>query len=101
MTTLPSATTRSRGSWTRAAALQPLLVPLASLLLAVTLLGTGWRLLLVVALPALVIGAFAYRLPRSAAAGAALLLGVRQNNKPNAVEVAHYVRAMLAAARTP
>jgi len=71
-----AATTRSRGNWTRAAALQPLLVPLASLLVALTLLGTGWRLLLVVALPALFVGAFAHRLPRSAAAGAALLLGV-------------------------
>ena len=76
MTALPSATTRSRWRWPRAAALQPLLVPLASLLLALTLLGTGWRLLLVVAVPALAIGAFVHRLPRSAAAGAALLLGV-------------------------
>ncbi len=75
MTTLAPATTRSRGNWTRAAALQPLLVPLASLLLALTLLGTGWRLLLVIALPVLVTGAFAHRLPRSAGAALALLLG--------------------------
>ena len=76
MATLTPATTRSPRSWTRAGALQPLLIPVASLLLALTMLGTGWRLLLVVALPALVIGAFAHRRPRSAATVAALLLGV-------------------------
>ena len=45
-------------------------------MLALTLLGTGWRLLLVVSLPALVIGAFANRLPRSAGAAVTLLLGM-------------------------
>jgi hypothetical protein len=61
--------------WARAAALEPLLIPVASLLLALALLGAGWRLLIVVALPALLIGALAHRLPRSAAAAVALLLG--------------------------
>ena len=77
MTTLRSATTpRNRARWSRAGSLQPALVPLASLLLALTVLGAGWRLLLAVALPALLIGALAHRLPRWAAATVGLLLGV-------------------------
>ena len=76
MATLAPATTRSPRSWARAIALQPLLVPLASLLVAVAVLGAGPRLLIVVALPALAIGAIAHRLPRPARAAVALLLGV-------------------------
>ena len=76
MATLAPATTRSPRSWARAIALQPLLVPLASLLVAVAVLGAGARLLIVVALPALAIGAVAHRLPRPARAAVALLLGV-------------------------
>jgi len=76
MATLAPATTRSPRSWARAIALQPLLVPLASLLIAVAVLGAGARLLIVVALPALAIGAVAHRLPRPARAAVALLLGV-------------------------
>jgi Mn2+/Fe2+ NRAMP family transporter len=49
------ASRNQNGVWARAAALQPLLTPLASLLLALALLGAGWRLLIVVALPALVV----------------------------------------------
>jgi uncharacterized protein len=70
------ASRNQNGVWARAAALQPLLTPLASLLLALALLGAGWRLLIVVALPALVVGASVHRLPRSAAAAVALLLGM-------------------------
>ena len=62
--------------WARAAQLVPLLIPLASLLLALALLGAGWRLLIVVALPALAFGASAQRLPHSVASATALLLGV-------------------------
>ena len=65
-----------RRSWARVVALQPLLVPLASLLVALSMLGAGVRLLLVVALPALAIGAISHRLSRPSAAGVALLLGV-------------------------
>ena len=57
-------------------ALQPFLIPLGSLLVALTLLGAGLRPLLVAALPALVIGALAHRLPRSVAVALALLVGV-------------------------
>src|SRR5204863_2665007 len=64
------------GSWTRAAALEPFLVPLASLLVAITVCGAGYRLLIVVALPALAVGAISHRLPRPTAAAVALLLGV-------------------------
>ncbi len=64
------------GSWTRAAALEPFLVPLASLLVAITVFGAGHRLLIVVALPALAVGAISHRLPRPTAAAVALLLGV-------------------------
>jgi hypothetical protein len=60
----------------RVVALQPLFFPLASLLVALTLLGAGARLLIVVALPAVLIGAIAHRLPRPASAALALLLGV-------------------------
>jgi hypothetical protein len=76
MTTLASVTTRSRGIGARAASLQPFLAPVASLALALTLLDAGWRLVLVVALPVLLFGALAHRLPRSAEAAADLLLGV-------------------------
>ena len=51
-------------------------MPLASVLVAAALLGAGPRLLLVVALPVLVMGALAHRLPRSADAALASLLGV-------------------------
>jgi len=61
---------------TRAAALEPFLVPLASLLVAITVFGAGHRLLIVVALPALAVGAISHRLPRPTAAAVALLLGV-------------------------
>ena len=57
-------------------ALQPFLVPVASLLVALSVLGVGSRLLIVVALPALVIGASFHRLPRPAAAAVALLLAL-------------------------
>ena len=76
MATLAPATERRRGNWARVVALQPVLVPLASLLVALTLLGAGPRLLIVVALPALAIGAISHRLSRPSAAGVALLLGV-------------------------
>ena len=76
VSTLASATTPSRRSLTRAAALEPFLVPLASLLVAITVFAAGARLLIVVALPALAIGAISHRLSRPSAAGVALLLGV-------------------------
>ena len=76
MATLAPATELRRGNWARVVALQPLLVPLASLLVALTLLGAGARLLIVVALPALAIGAISHRLSRPSAAAVALLLGV-------------------------
>jgi len=69
-------TTANRRARARAAALQPFLLPLASLLVALAVLGAGPRLLLVIALPALVIGAIFHRLPRPAAAAVACLLGV-------------------------
>ena len=50
MATTASAIEFRRETRTRVAAVQPLLVPLASLLVALTLLGAGARLLLVVAL---------------------------------------------------
>ena len=61
---------------TRARALAPFLVPLASLLVVITMLGARPRLLLVVALPALLIGAISLRIRRAPAAAVALLLGV-------------------------
>ena len=76
MSTLASATTPNRRSLTPAAALEPFLVPLASLLVAITVFGAGHRLLIVVALPALAVGAISHRLPRPTAAAVALLLGV-------------------------
>ena len=76
MATLAPAAELRRGNWARVVALQPLLFPLASLLVALTLLGAGPRLLIVVALPALAIGAISHRLSRPSAAGVALLLGV-------------------------
>ena len=76
MATVAPATELRRGNWARIVGLQPLLVPLASLLVALTLLGAGARLLIVVALPALAIGAINHRLSRPFAAGVALLLGV-------------------------
>ena len=74
MTTLAHASTRSRIA--RASALSPFLVPVASLLVALTVLGAGTRILITVALPALVIAAMAPRLPRGVTAFIALLLGV-------------------------
>src|SRR5881227_3664271 len=76
VSTLASATTPSRRSLTRATALEPFLVPLASLLVAITVFGAGHRLLIVVALPALAVGAISHRVPRPTAAAVALLLGV-------------------------
>ena len=76
VSTLTSAMTPSRRGLTRAAAFTPLLSPFASLLVAITVLGSGPRLLLTVAVPALTIGAISHRLPRSVAAAVALLLGV-------------------------
>ena len=76
MSTLASATTPSRRSLTCATALEPFLVPLASLLVAITVFGAGPRLLIVVALPALAAGAISHRLSRPSAAAIALLLGV-------------------------
>ena len=76
MATVAPATELRRGNRARVVAVQPLLVPLASLLVALTLLGAGARLLLVVALPALAIGAMSHRLARPGAAAVALLLGV-------------------------
>jgi hypothetical protein len=76
MATLAPVTTAGRRSWARSAPLQSFLVPLASLLVALSVLGAGSRLLIVVALPALVIGASFHRLPRPVAAAVALLLGV-------------------------
>jgi hypothetical protein len=75
MATLAPATELRPRSWARVVALQPLLVPLASLLVALTLLGAGPRLLIAIALPALAIGAISHRLPRPATAAVALLLG--------------------------
>ncbi len=57
MTTLAPAKTAGRRVWTRLPVLQRFLVPLASLLVALTVLGAGSRLVIAVALPALVIGA--------------------------------------------
>ena len=76
MATIASAAELRRGNRARVVALQPVLVPLASLLVALTLLGAGARLLLVVALPALAIGAISHRFSRPSAAAVALLLGV-------------------------
>ena len=76
MATLAPATELRRAKWARVAALQPVLFPLASLLVAINLLGAGPRLLIVVALPALAIGAISHRLSRPSAAGVAFLLGV-------------------------
>src|SRR3954451_15998245 len=61
---------------TRIVSRQAVLVPLASLFVAFSLVGAGLRLLIVVALPALAIGALHHRLPRPSAAAVALLLGV-------------------------
>ncbi len=76
MTTVAPDTTAGRRVWTRLPILQRCLVPLASLLVALTVLGAGARPLIAVALPALVIGASFHRLLRPAAAAVALLLGV-------------------------
>jgi len=56
MSYTPATTTAGRRGWARAAALQPFLVPLASLLVALAVFGAAPRLLIVVTLPALVIG---------------------------------------------
>ena len=76
MATLASSAGPRRGNWGRVVRLQPVLFPLASVLVALTLLGAGPRLLIVVALPTLAIGAMNHRLSRPSAAGVALLLGV-------------------------
>jgi hypothetical protein len=76
VTTLASATGLRRGGWARLNALQPLLVPLASLLVTIIVSGAGARLLIVIALPALAIGAIHHRLPRPSASAVALFLGV-------------------------
>jgi uncharacterized protein len=76
MATLAPATDIDRGKWARLTSLQPFLVPLASILVAIALSGAGARLLIVVALPAVAIGAIHHRLPRPSAAAVALLLGV-------------------------
>jgi hypothetical protein len=76
VTSVASATELRRGRWGRVVALQPLLFPLASLLVALTMLHAGARLLLVVVVPVLAIGAISHRLSRPSAAAAALLLGV-------------------------
>ena len=68
MATLAPVAELRRGNRARVVALQPLLVPLASLLVASPCWG-GPRLLLVVALPALAIGAISHRLSRPSAAG--------------------------------
>ena len=76
MATLAPIAELRRGTRSRVVALQPILFPLASFLVVLTLLGAGPRLLIVVALPALAIGAVGHRLSRPSAAGVALLLGV-------------------------
>ncbi len=76
MATFSSAATAGRRNWARVPAVQRFLPPLASLLVALSVLGAGARLLIAVALPALLIGASFHRLPRPAAAAVALLLGV-------------------------
>ena len=76
MSALAPAATLARGTRRRLTAAEPFLVPVAALLVAVTLLDAGLRLLAVVGLPVLVIGAVAHRLPRSLGAAVALLLGV-------------------------
>ena len=76
MATLASSARPRRGNWGRVVGLQPVLFPLASVLVALTLVGAGPRLLIVVALPALAIGAISHLLSRPSAAGVALLLGV-------------------------
>ena len=76
VSTLAPASTLARGAGRRLAAVQPFLVPAAALLIAVSLFGAGLRLLIVVAVPVLLIGAVAHRLPRSIDAAAAFLLGL-------------------------
>ena len=76
MSALAPAATLARRTRRRLTAAAPFLVPVAALLVAVTLLDAGLRLLAVVGLPVLVIGAVAHRLPRSLGAAVALLLGV-------------------------
>jgi hypothetical protein len=73
---LAPAATLVRGTGRRVATAEPFLLPVAALLVAVTLLDAGLRLLALVGLPVLVIGAVAHRLPRSLGAAVALLLGV-------------------------
>jgi predicted alpha/beta hydrolase len=76
MATRAPATELRRDNWTRAVSLQGVLFPLASLLVALSLVGAGPRLLIIVALPALAIGAISHRLSRPSTSGVALLLGV-------------------------
>jgi hypothetical protein len=66
----------ARGARNRLGAAQAFLVPLAALLVSLAMISAGLRLLVVIALPVLVIGAMAHRLPRSATAAIAFLLGV-------------------------
>jgi len=74
--TLTPTITLARNRRARLAAAKPFLVPLASLLAVVPLLGAGVRLLLVVALPVLVIGAISRWLSDGTLAAIGLLLGV-------------------------
>jgi hypothetical protein len=76
MSALAPAATRARGTGRRLTAAEPFLIPVAAFLVAVTLFGAGLRVLAVVTLPVLVIGAVVHRLPRSLGAAVAFLLGV-------------------------
>jgi hypothetical protein len=77
MTDTNAATVPPRtGVASRLGAVRPFLVPAASVLVAASVLGAGLRVLLTIALPAIVVGAVAHRLPRAPRAALALLLGV-------------------------
>ena len=67
---------QARLPWRRLSAARAFLVPAAAVLVGAVLADAGPRLLLVVALPVLVAGALANRLPRSVDASLAFLLGV-------------------------
>src|SRR3954469_5254896 len=76
VTTSPSPLVRARRrTWVPATA-RLTLAPLASVIVAATLLGAGARTLIVVGVPVLAAGALDHRLPRPVAATLALLLGV-------------------------
>jgi len=76
VSTLAPSITIANKTRIRLAAAKPFLVPFASLLAVVPLLGAGMRLLLVVALPVLVIGAASRWLSDGLLAAIGLLLGV-------------------------